>query len=90
MIQFEIEIYGKVQGVGFRHFAVQKARELGISGWVKNTIDGDILIVAQGDEAVLNTFVDFLSIGPTRARVDKISKHKTEVSTVFDSFSVKY
>lgn len=90
MIQFEIEIYGKVQGVGFRHFTVQKAREFGISGWVKNTIDGDILIVAQGDEAVLNTFVDFLSIGPTRARVDKISKHKTEVSTVFDSFSVKY
>ena len=90
MIQYEIAIWGKVQGVGFRHYTVQKAREFRLSGWVKNTVEGDILIVAQGDEAVLNTFVDFLSIGPTRARIDKISKNKMDVSTIFDSFNVKY
>ena len=90
MIQYEIEIWGKVQGVGFRHYTVKKAREFGLFGWVKNTIEGDILVVVQGDEEVLNIFVDFLSVGPTRARVDKISKHKMEVSVLFDSFRVKY
>lgn len=90
MIQYEIKITGRVQGVGFRYFVQQKAREFGITGWVKNTIEGGILIVAKGDEAVFSTFIDFLSLGPTRARVDKISKYKMDTINDFNNFSVKY
>lgn len=90
MIQYEIQIAGRVQGVGFRYFVVQKAKEFGITGWVKNTVDGGVLVVAQGEEAVLDTFTDFLQIGPTMARVDRISKYKMDLLTVFDIFSVKY
>jgi acylphosphatase len=90
MIQFEITISGRVQGVGFRYFVQQKANEFGISGWVKNNVDGSLLIMAQADEPTLNTFIDFLYIGPTRARVDRILKYKMDTLSDFDNFSVKY
>ncbi|NQU55279.1 MAG: acylphosphatase [Bacteroidetes bacterium] len=90
MIQYEIKITGRVQGVGFRYFARLKASEIGINGWVKNSRDGGVLIVAQGNETDINTFIDYLQIGPTRARVNKISKYKIELLNDFDNFSVKY
>jgi acylphosphatase len=90
MIQYEIKITGKVHGVGFRYFAQLKANEIGVTGWVKNNRDGTVLIMAQGDETDLNTFIDYLQIGPTRARVNKISRYKMELLSDFDIFSVKY
>ena len=89
MFQYEIKITGKVQGVGFRYFAHQKAIEIGITGWVKNSRDGGVLIIAQGDETDLNTFIDFLQIGPARARVDNISNYKMQITTNFQSFILK-
>ena len=90
MIQYEITVTGRVQGVGYRYFAVQKANEMGITGWVKNSVDGGVIIMAQGIEVELNTFIDYLYIGPTRARVDRILTNKMQVVTVFDNFSVRY
>ena len=90
MTQYEITVSGRVQGVGFRYFALQRAQELGITGWVKNTVDGNVEIVAQSDEPTLKTYVDYLRLGPTLSRVDKISVYKSDVTTVFDNFSVKY
>lgn len=90
MVQYEILISGRVQGVGYRYFVVQKATEMGITGWVKNSVDGGVIIVAQGIEEELETFIDYLYVGPTRARVDRISANKMQLVTVFDNFSVKY
>jgi len=90
MIQYEITIAGRVQGVGFRYFVLQKAKEMEIKGWVKNTVDGDVIALAQGIEEELKTFIDFLYIGPTLSRVDRITVIKMQVSTVFDNFSIKY
>lgn len=90
MKHYEIIVTGRVQGVGFRHYTMQKANELGIFGWVKNMPDDSILIVAQGDEPVINTFIDFLYIGPTRSRVIQVSKSEMISSTNFHNFSVKY
>lgn len=90
IIQYEINIQGRVQGVGFRYFAVHKANEMGISGWVRNSVDGGVIIVAQGIEPELKTFIDYLYIGPTRSRVDKISTCIMQITSVFDNFSVKY
>ncbi len=89
MIQYELKITGKVQGVGFRYFAYQKANEIGINGWVKNSRDGGVLIIAQGDEIDINTFIDYLQIGPTRARVDNISKYKMQTLSKFEKFVIK-
>ncbi len=90
MTQYEIKIEGKVQGVGFRYFVRSKATEMGITGWVKNTVDGNVLVFAQGIEAEIKTFIGFLYIGPTLSRVDRITKNKIHVSGVFDNFSIKY
>jgi len=90
MKQVEFIVTGRVQGVGFRYYIYKKASEMGITGWVKNTVDGNVQVVAQGDESVLNTFIDYLYIGPPLARVDKISKVETKLLSVFHNFSVKY
>lgn len=89
-VQYELNITGKVQGVGFRYFAAQKANEMGIKGWVKNAVDGSVIIVARGIEQEIKTFIDFLYIGPTRSRVDQISKVKFNTLSDFNNFSVKY
>ena len=90
MIQYEINISGRVKGVGYRYYVVQKAIELEIVGWVKNTKSGGVLISAQGKNSELETFVDFLRIGPTRSRVEKISKYKMPILIEFDKFEIKY
>jgi len=90
LIQYEIIVSGRVQGVGYRYFVVQKATEMGITGWVKNSVDGGVIIVAQGIEEELKTFIDFLYIGPSLARVDRILTNKMQVVAVFDNFNVKY
>ena len=87
---FEIVVSGRVQGVGFRYFAMQRAIELGITGWVRNQADNSVIMVAQADEVVINTFVDFLYLGPTRSRVAQISKSKINSSPIFDTFSIRY
>lgn len=90
MDQYEIKITGRVQGVGFRYFVVQKANEFELKGWVKNTVEDGILIMVQGDETDIETFIDYLRIGTTLSRVDKISKYKMKILTDFDNFSIKY
>ncbi len=90
MKQFEYIVTGRVQGVGFRYYVHKKANELGLKGWVKNTVDGHVQVMAQGDESVLDTLVDYLYVGPPLARIDKISKVETQLSSVFHNFSVKY
>ena len=90
MIQYDIKVIGRVQGVGFRYFALGKAQEMGITGWAKNVVDGSVEIIAQGDEPTLKTYVDYLYIGPTLSRVDKINVHRSDITMVFDNFSVKY
>lgn len=88
-MNYELKITGKVQGVGFRYFAQQKANEIGITGWVKNSRDGSVLVVAQGDETDLNTFIDYLQIGPTRARVEGIFKCKMQIQNQFKIFEIQ-
>lgn len=90
MIQYEILIKGRVQGVGYRHFALQTATNLGVFGWVRNMADDSVVILAQADEAVLKIFIDFLYVGPTRSRVDRITYSPMKILTVFDNFIVKY
>lgn len=90
MVQYEIIVTGRVQGVGYRYYAVQQAQLLGVKGYVRNQADNSVLIVAQADEEVIQTFIDYLHVGPTRARVDHIFKSKINNLSDFNNFSVKY
>jgi acylphosphatase len=90
MVQYEIRITGRVQGVWFRKYTEEKARMLGIKGWVKNSSDGNILIIAQAEKKDLETFMDYLKIGPPLARVNKIIHSEIQGLGNFDNFSIKY
>lgn len=68
-------VSGKVQGVGYRNFAVRVARELHLSGWVRNLADGRVEALASGPTVRLNRFVAELRIGPPRAEVSDIEVH---------------
>ena len=59
-IQKHILFYGRVQGVGFRYYAVNKANQLGLTGWVRNLYDGSVEMEVQGEEALIDQLVIFL------------------------------
>ncbi len=67
-----IRVSGKVQGVFYRKSAAEKARELGITGFVKNMPDDSVMIVATGDKEVLDQLSAWCRKGPSRARVENI------------------
>ena len=67
-----INIYGNVQGVGFRYSALQKANEMGIYGFVKNRTDSSVYIEADGETEILELFILWLKKGPSWSRVDEV------------------
>jgi acylphosphatase len=71
-------IRGRVQGVGFRWFVQREASELELRGWVRNTEDGDVEIVAAGEAEDLNELRASLRRGPRGARVDHVIEHRLE------------
>ena len=67
-----LEIEGRVQGVGFRWFAKQRAQQKGISGWAMNKPDGSVEVAAIGGEEELKRFRIELQTGPPGASVTAI------------------
>jgi acylphosphatase len=63
------EIFGDVQGVGFRFFARGHARRLGLQGYVRNRYDGAVEVEAEGSSGDLDRFLEVLRQGPRLARV---------------------
>jgi len=71
-VKARLKIHGKVQGVFFRQSTREKARELGLCGWVRNMPDGTVEALAAGPEGVVNELIDWCGRGPAYARVDKV------------------
>jgi acylphosphatase len=71
-------IQGRVQGVGFRWFVHREASELDLRGWVRNTEDGDVEVVASGPVEDLAELRESLRRGPRGARVDRLLEHHLE------------
>jgi acylphosphatase len=63
---------GQVQGVFFRAWAQGQARELGISGWIRNCADGSVEAHIAGDEGAVKRMVERLNRGPANARVREV------------------
>ena len=90
MVQYEIKVTGRVQGVGFRYFTQKQAALFYLTGWVKNTPNGGVIVMVQGEKAVLDTFVDYLRIGPTLSRVSNVTVVEMKITENFSDFRVKY
>lgn len=68
-----VAVRGRVQGVGFRWFVRERARALGLSGWVRNVADGSVEVLAVGSLGELATLRRMLEQGPPAARVEHVA-----------------
>ena len=59
-VRKHIFFYGRVQGGGFRYYSVNKARQLGLTGWVRNLYDGSVEMEVQGPERFIDELIIFL------------------------------
>ncbi len=71
--RLDVSVRGRVQGVGFRYFALQLGMELGLQGWVANEADGSVHCLAEGPRPVLDAFLASLEVGPPAAIVERVS-----------------
>ncbi|HEU0065403.1 MAG TPA: acylphosphatase [Flavisolibacter sp.] len=78
MRTIHIRLSGKVQGVFFRASAKETADKLKISGWVKNTSDGDVEILAEGTSESIQKFIQWCKEGPPKAIVSHLHFTETE------------
>lgn len=67
-----VEVRGRVQGVFFRASCVERARALGVAGWVRNTLDGQVEAEFEGEPQAVATILEWCSEGPPFAVVDHV------------------
>lgn len=87
--RFHGNIYGRVQGVGFRAFVVESGVMLGVTGWTRNKWDGSVEVVAEGDRQSLEKLLTALHQGPRMAKVDRIDVEWQPARGEFKSFYVR-
>jgi len=84
-------VYGRVQGVYFRYFVRNVARNLGLKGYVRNLASGDAVeIKAEGQKPQLDRLLDQLKTGPPGASVRRVEIDWSGYTGQFDSFSIRY
>ncbi|HEU4342470.1 MAG TPA: acylphosphatase [Candidatus Binatia bacterium] len=88
-LRAHVKIAGRVQGVYFRASTLQKARQLGLTGWVMNCPDGSVEAVAEGTRSKLDELITWCHHGPPGARVTKVHTVWESAQNNFDSFRIK-
>jgi acylphosphatase len=67
-----VRVAGRVQGVFFRAWAQSQARELGVSGWIRNADDGSVEAHLEGDEAAIKALIERMWQGPSSAEIEQV------------------
>lgn len=88
MKQVHLIITGDVQDVGYRAWAKRQARELDLTGWVKNRNDGSVELVAEGKRGQLDELIKRCSLGPEASWVEDVDVSWDEGTETFVSFDV--
>jgi len=83
-------IHGRVQGVFYRASAEEKARALGLTGWVSNLRDGTVEVMAEGSEEKLGALLKWCQQGPRLAKVTKIDEEWDDASGTWHDFKTEY
>ena len=73
-VAVHVVISGRVQGVGYRAWTEDEARERGIKGWVRNRRDGSVEALFAGAESDVRAMIDTCRRGPPGARIDAIDQ----------------
>lgn len=87
--QVYVKISGKVQGVFYRAEACEEARKLGLKGWIRNTEDGEVEAIAQGEEERLKHFITWCWDGPDQAHVKNVEIEWRDRFEDFPDFSIR-
>lgn len=82
-------VEGHVQGVGFRYFVLTRAQQLNLTGWVRNTSEGDVEVMAEGTREDLDEFIDSLRKGPRSSFVSNVRENWEPSRGEFRIFDVR-
>ena len=86
----DARVTGRVQGVGFRWWIVERAKALGVTGWVMNEHEERaVRVVAEGPAHALDELVEALRRGPSAARVDSVDARREPASGEHDRFEMR-
>jgi len=80
---------GSVQGVGFRMFVLDTARAFSLTGWVRNTYDGRVEVLAEGPRDQLERLLEKLRLGPRSAFVTAVKNEWQPATGEFTNFTVR-
>lgn len=89
-VRAHILISGLVQGVFFRQNTKEKARGLGVKGWVRNALDGKVEAVFEGEKEKVKEILNWAKKGPPLARVDGINVEWEEYKGEFKNFETRH
>lgn len=84
MLTRHLRVRGLVQGVGYRWSMVEQAQRLGVSGWVRNRVDGSVEAVLRGEDEAVRALIEWAHRGPSGARVTEVRVEPAE--GVFEGF----
>ena len=80
---------GRVQGVNFRVFVRNSAREVGVTGWVKNMSDGSVTMELQGEAQVIEQLIEKIKTGRGRIKVESLEIEDMPVAEGEDKFAIR-
>jgi acylphosphatase len=86
-LQARLTITGRVQGVGYRDWAIETGQRLGLTGWVRNRSDGAVEALIVGDESAVGRMIEACRRGPTLARVDEIDVDPVDLDILPSGFT---
>lgn len=77
----KLKIEGFVQAVGYRNFAMDEARKLGLDGWIRNRSNGEVEALVSGPDEAVNAFITACAKGPAGSQVKGIGMEKADPPT---------
>jgi len=86
-LQARLTISGRVQGVGYRDWAIHTGLRLGLTGWVRNRRDGAVEALIVGDETAVGQMIEACRRGPPAARVDEIDVEPVDLDIMPAGFT---
>jgi acylphosphatase len=86
-LQARLTISGRVQGVGYRDWTITTAQRLGLTGWVRNRMDGAVEALIVGDDQAVGEMIDACRRGPRAARVDNVDSEPVDLDVLPQGFT---
>jgi acylphosphatase len=85
-LQAHLSITGRVQGVGYRDWALATAQKLGLTGWVRNRLDGSVEALVVGDDDAVGRMIEACRHGPALAKVDAVDLEPVDLDILPSDF----